>query len=126
MTFTEAVSTVLNKYATFDGRAARSEYWWWVLFIILVQVVTNILDAMIFAPILGLVSGSAQPLSLLVSLALLIPGLAVSFRRMHDIDKSAWWLLVAFIPIVGILVLIYFFIQKGTSGSNQFGSDPLH
>ena len=124
MSFTEAVSSVLGKYATFSGRARRSEYWWWVLFLLLVGFVAGLIDAMVIAPMLGFSSSDSlagQPLSLIITLALLIPGLAVSVRRLHDIDKSGWWLLISLIPLIGLLLLIYFAVQPGTEGPNRFG-----
>ncbi len=124
MTFTQAVRTGFSKYATFSGRAARPDFWWWVLFSVLVNLASNIVDAYLIAPALGLPSfgeDSAQPLSMLVALALLLPGLAVSVRRLHDIDRSGWWVLIAFIPIIGLIVLIYWYVQPGTDGENRFG-----
>ncbi|ARE41894.1 Integral membrane protein [Rhodovulum sp. P5] len=117
----DAVKTVLSKYATFSGRAPRGEYWWWVLFVFIVLFITGMIDAVIFAPMTGGGPDAGQPLSFLVSLGLLLPNLAVGVRRLHDIDKSGWWLLIGLIPILGALVLIYFFVQKGTEGGNRFG-----
>ena len=81
LTFGEAIQSVFNKYATFTGRASRSEYWWWALFTFLVGVVCNIIGG-----VLGITW-----LSGIVSLALFIPGLAVLVRRLHDINMSGWW-----------------------------------
>jgi len=64
-------------------------------------------------------------LSLIVSLGLLLPAVGASIRRMHDINRSGWWILVGLIPILGAIVLIYWFVQKGTAGPNQYGEDPL-
>jgi uncharacterized membrane protein YhaH (DUF805 family) len=73
----------------------------------------------------GMVGDSGMGmLTLLYSLAVLIPGLAVSFRRLHDIDKSAWWLLIAFVPLIGVIVLLVFACMEGTRGDNRFGPDP--
>ncbi|MDA7946808.1 MAG: DUF805 domain-containing protein [Hyphomicrobiaceae bacterium] len=124
MTFTDAVRTCFSKYATFSGRAARPEYWWWVLFSVLVNIASNIVDAYLIAPALGLPpfgENSAQPLSIIVGLALLLPGLAVAVRRLHDIDRSGWWMLIALIPIIGLIVLIYWAVQPGTESDNQYG-----
>ena len=96
----------------------------WVLFSVLANLASNIVDAYVISPALGLPpfgEHSAQPLSLVVSLALLLPGLAVSVRRLHDIDRSGWWVLIAFIPIIGLIVLIYWYVQPGTAGENRFG-----
>ncbi len=119
-----AVKTVLGKYATFSGRAARPEYWWWVLATIILYVTLGIIDGALVAPMMGYESfspESAQPLSAIASLALLLPNLAVAARRLHDTDRSGWWLLLSLIPIIGTLVLIYFLVQRGTEGSNRFG-----
>ncbi|MEM8744990.1 MAG: DUF805 domain-containing protein [Pseudomonadota bacterium] len=124
MTFTQAVKTGFSNYATFSGRAERPDFWWWVLFAIAVNLASNAIDAYLIAPALGLPSfgeHSAQPLSLVVALALLLPGLAVSVRRLHDIDRSGWWILIAFIPIIGLIILIYWYVQPGTAGENRFG-----
>lgn len=112
MEFKPAVQHVLNNYVTFSGRALRSEYWYWVLFTIIATIVLSIVDG-----ILGL-----QLLVNLFSLAVLLPGISVSVRRLHDLDKSGWWLLLAFIPLIGAIVLIYWFCQKGTDGQNRFGA----
>jgi len=124
----DAVKTVFGKYAVFSGRASRSEYWWWVLFVAIVSMVTQIVDGAVLAPAMGFQAfqeGAGQPLSMIFSLGVLLPGLGVSVRRMHDIDRSGWWLLIAFVPLVGILLLIYWFVQTGTTGTNRFGADPL-
>ena len=118
MDFQTAVRTVLQqKYADFNGRAPRSEYWWWVL---------GYAIAYIAAAIIGSILGRiGMFLPLLVVLAVIIPTIAVGIRRLHDIDKSGWWLLLGLVPFVGGLILIYFFVQKGTTGPNQFGEDQL-
>lgn len=117
MSFTEAVKTCFSKYVDFTGRAPRSEFWWWVLFVIIVSVVLSIIDF----SVLGAGESGISVLSSLWSLATLLPGLAVSVRRLHDTDRSGWWILIAFIPIIGFLVLLYFYVQKGTEGQNRFG-----
>lgn len=124
MTMAEAVKTVLGKYATFSGRAARPEYWWWVLATIILITVLSLIDGAIIAPMMGFEAfhkDAVEPLSGIGSLAILLPQLAVGVRRLHDIDRSGWWLLLGLIPIVGTLVLLYFLVQPGTVGSNRFG-----
>ncbi len=121
MTFTESISAVYGKYATFSGRARRSEYWWWVLF----QAVAGVVIGLVAMGMgLGRDFGS-DPLSLIWSLANLLPGIAVSVRRLHDLDKSGWWLLIALIPLIGAIVLIVWFCSRGTVGPNQHGIDPV-
>jgi uncharacterized membrane protein YhaH (DUF805 family) len=104
MTFTDAVSTCFKKYATFDGIAERSEYWWFFLFCVLMSAV------------LGLFSDAVGAA---FSIATLLPSLAVGARRLHDTDRSGWWQLLMFIPLIGWIVLIVFFAQEGKS--NRYG-----
>ena len=113
----EAVATCFAKYVGFEGRATRPEYWWWVLFVVAVAVILQIVGAIV----LGADSGAGGVLSGLFYLATFLPGLAVSVRRLHDTDRSGWWLLIAFIPLIGSLVLLYFMVQPGTPGPNRFG-----
>src|SRR4051812_3359841 len=122
MNLVEAVRSVLSKYATFSGRARRAEYWWFVLFQVLVGIVAAILDAALGT---GFGSGSGV-FSLIVTLALLLPGLAVTVRRLHDTDRSGWWILIGLIPVVGAIVLIVFTVLDGTPGPNRFGPSPKH
>jgi uncharacterized membrane protein YhaH (DUF805 family) len=117
MDFAQAVRTCLNKYAGFSGRAQRSEYWYFFLFMVIVNIVASVVDSAIF--------GDMPLLYLVATLALLVPSIAAGVRRLHDTDKSGWWLLLGFIPVVGAIVLIVFFCQRGTIGSNRFGPDPL-
>ncbi len=124
MGLTEAVRTVLSKYATFSGRASRPEFWYWVLATIIVGAILGLIDFFVIGPVLDFNLGdenSGRPLSLLFSLAFLLPGIAVAARRLHDQDRSGWWLLVAFVPVVGVFVLIYWYIQPGSDGDNRFG-----
>jgi uncharacterized membrane protein YhaH (DUF805 family) len=120
----------LRKYAQFDGRARRSEFWLFWLFIMIVQIVFNVLVATVGggamtagAPPAGPVMGLYMLLGAF-GLAVLVPGIAVAFRRLHDTNRSAWWLLIALIPFIGALVLIVFYLLPGTPGENRFGPDP--
>jgi uncharacterized membrane protein YhaH (DUF805 family) len=108
---------VLENYANFDGRARRAEFWWYFLANLIISVVFNIIDAVIGSGM----GGGIGVLGLIYSLAVLIPGLAVAIRRLHDTGKSGWWLLLVFIPIVGIIVLIVFWATDGTPGANDYG-----
>lgn len=105
---------VLKKYAVFSGRARRKEYWYFVLFNIIISIAVSIIGS-----ILG-----TTLLDKLYALAILLPGLAVSVRRLHDIDRSGWWLLLIFIPIAGPIILLVFAVTNGTQGANQYGPDP--
>ncbi len=117
MEFQTAVRTCFQKYATISGRARRSEYWWFALFALIANIVLSIIDSIVF--------GDARVLSGIFSLVLLLPSICVAGRRLHDTGRSAWWLLLGLIPLIGFLVLIWWFIQKGTDGSNEYGPDPL-
>jgi uncharacterized membrane protein YhaH (DUF805 family) len=116
MNFVEAIQSGFSNYVNFSGRAQRSAYWWWALFYFIVLIVAEILDSVIFG---------SPVLYLIITLALLLPTIALGVRRLHDTDRSGWWLLIAFIPLIGAIVLIVFFVQKGTTGPNRFGPDPL-
>ncbi len=98
MTFQESIKTCFNKYADFNGRATRSEFWWFVLFLVLVSLGLSIISAI---------------LSALFSLAILLPSITVSTRRLHDTGRSGWWQLIGFVPIIGWIVLIVFMAQEG-------------
>lgn len=116
MTFMESVQTVFSNYATFVGRAKRSEFWWWVLFVVGASIILNIID--------GIVLGGSGIIGGLFSLATLVPGIAVTARRLHDIGRSGWWQLIAFIPLLGLIVMIYFCVQPTQEGENDYGSQP--
>lgn len=125
MTFQDAIRTCLGKYADFQGRARRAEYWWWVLFVILASIAAGIVDSLIGAALTG-GGGTGLPVfGAAVSLAAFLPSLAVAVRRLHDTDRSGWWYLLVFLPVIGFIVLIIFFVQRGTAGPNRFGPDPL-
>lgn len=118
MEFSEAVRTVLTeRYADFSGRAQRSEYWWFVLFYFLVALAVGAIGAI--SETLGGI------LNVVVTLGLLIPSIAVAVRRFHDMDRSGWWVLLVLIPVIGTIVLLIWFTQRGTDGPNRFGPDPL-
>ncbi len=118
MGFQEAVRTVLSKYVVIEGRAPRSEYWYFILFALLGGAILGAVDGILFG-------GSMTPISTLFSLAIFIPSITVGVRRLHDRDMSGWWLLLALIPIIGTIALIVIFILRGTEGENRFGPDPL-
>jgi uncharacterized membrane protein YhaH (DUF805 family) len=117
MGFMDAVKTCLNKYASIEGRASRSEYWWFYLFTMIVGLVPYFLGAIAGSSILIIIGG-------IIILGLMLPGICAGIRRLHDHDKSGWWMLIALVPIVS-LVLLYWFVIRGTVGPNQFGPDPV-
>lgn len=112
---------VLNKYATFSGRARRKEYWMFTLFNIIISIALALVDDMMGLTIGG---GTSGIIGSLYSLAVLIPGIAVSVRRLHDLGKSGWMLLIAFIPLVGAIWLIILFATDGQPGGNEYGANP--
>ena len=111
----------LKKYAVFSGRSRRKEYWYFVLFNIIVGVVLAAIDAL-----LGTFSSSSNIglLSGIYSLAVLIPTLAVTVRRLHDIDRTGWWILIGLVPLIGGIVLLVFALLDSTPGSNRYGPNP--
>ncbi|HEY1076506.1 MAG TPA: DUF805 domain-containing protein [Fontimonas sp.] len=111
---------VLKKYAVFNGRARRQEYWMFVLFNLIISVVLSFVDGM-----LGMSVGEGLGLlGLIYALAVLLPGIGVSIRRLHDTNRSGWWLLIALVPVVGVIVLLVFMVLDSTPGENRFGSNP--
>jgi uncharacterized membrane protein YhaH (DUF805 family) len=119
MNFTQAITSGFQNYVNFSGRAVRSEFWYWVLFAIIVSVVAKLIDLALFS------SSDLSPISALVGLALFLPGLAITVRRLHDGDRSGWWILLNLIPLIGAIVLIVWYCTRGTIGPNRFGPDPL-
>jgi uncharacterized membrane protein YhaH (DUF805 family) len=123
MSFQEAIRVCLQqKYVDFNGRARRSEYWFFALFTALVSIVGGILDA-----IFGLkgFSQGTGPIQGVLQLALLLPSLAVGARRLHDTSRSGWWLLIGLVPLVGWIVLLLFFIQD-SQPANKYGPSPKY
>lgn len=112
---------VLRKYADFTGRARRTEYWMYTLFNLLIVIGLSIVDEVAG---LNKATEGLSPLSTLYSLAVLIPGLAVIVRRLHDTGKSGWWILIALIPLIGAIVLLVFMVRDGDRGPNKYGLDP--
>ena len=119
----EAVRYGLSNYVNFQGRTGRATFWWWVLAVFLFSFALALLDEII----LGGGSGIADtgPLQALGSLALLLPNLAMAVRRLHDIGRSGWWVLIGIIPIVGWLVLIYWYCQPSREPAPDTAQDPL-
>lgn len=105
MTFTDSIKTCLSKYADFSGRATRSECWWFVLFQILITILAAIIHPIVY---------------IVVALGLFLPSCAAQVRRMHDIGKSGWYLLISIIPFIGLIV-IYWLCKESDAGSNAYG-----
>ncbi|HEX4410618.1 MAG TPA: DUF805 domain-containing protein [Xanthobacteraceae bacterium] len=118
MNFQQAIASGFRNYVSFSGRAIRSEFWYWQLFVFLVSIGTEIIDY-------SFVGGDSisTPLTSLWGLATFLPGLGLAIRRLHDTDRSGWWFFLVFIPLIGFIVLIIWWCQKGTDGYNRFGAD---
>ncbi len=120
MSFQDAVRTCLTqKYADFNGRARRSEYWYYVLFTVIVAIVADIIDRIVGTNDMFSNNGLVGTIA---SLALLVPSLAVGARRLHDTDRSGWWQLIS-LTVVGVIVLIVFWVQD-SKGDNKHGPNP--
>ena len=113
MKFSESVSTCIKKYFVFEGRASRSEYWWFQLIVSPSYLISEVVESEISYFFLG------------ITLFTLIPAISAGVRRLHDTNKSGFFILISFIPFIGGLVLLFFFITEGTKGKNRFGPDPL-
>lgn len=109
----------MRHYATFTGRTSRAGFWLYTLIYVIIMVIASVLDT----NILGYDMESGGPISGIMGLIHLIPGIAISVRRLHDIDRTGWWLLISF-TIIGMLVLFIFNVLAGTPGPNRFGPDP--
>lgn len=106
---------VLRKYAVFDGRARRTEYWMFLLFNVIIAIGLSVVESIVGGPgILGMLYG----------LAVLLPGIGVSIRRLHDTSRSGWWCLIGLVPIVGGIALLVFMAQDGHPGPNMYGPNP--
>lgn len=115
VTFPEAIKMGFDKYCCFTGRASRSEYWWWALFTFIVGAVL----AIVFG------NGTAGSIiSGLVTLALFLPGLGLCVRRLHDINRSGWFVLLSLIPLIGAIILIIWFVKESDPTPNQYGPVP--
>jgi uncharacterized membrane protein YhaH (DUF805 family) len=115
MGFGQAISAGFSNYVNFRDRASRSEYWFWILFIVLADIVTSLIDATLDIHFVTGVFG----------LVTIVPNISVAVRRLHDLDRTGWWLLIGFIPLVGWIILLIWYCTRGTAGPNRFGPDPL-
>lgn len=132
MNFAEATRSCLTQYASFRGRAARSEFWFFVLFVLICATVASVLDNLLgtnfhrISPFTGqLVTSPYGFVYSIVLLALLLPNISVQVRRLHDTGRSGWWCWLALIPIIGGIILLIWFCSRGSPGENDYGHDPL-
>lgn len=116
MNFSEAISACMSKYATFDGRSSRSEFWWFNLFTVLLSWGASIVGVLTL-------NDGGNILSSIVDLVFLLPSLAVSSRRLHDINRSGWWTLIV-ITVIGLIPLIYWWAKESDPAENQYGAKP--
>ena len=117
---------VIKKYATFTGRARRQEYWMFVLVSAIISIILGVIDGVMTGVVNGVLGSSDVRLNLLgalYSLFILLPSIAVGVRRLHDTGKSGWWMLLALVPLVNLILLV-FFITDGVAGPNEYGPDP--
>ena len=122
MSFTESIRTCFSKYGVANGRARRSEYWWFALFLFIISLVTGFADAFLFTDLV--LEDGMSPINIIASLAMFIPSVTAYIRRLHDVNRSGWWMFIA-LTIVGIIPLLIWLCSKGTDGPNDFGDDPL-
>jgi uncharacterized membrane protein YhaH (DUF805 family) len=130
MSFGQAVTSYFQNYVTFTGRAPRSAYWWVFLFNLIIAVVAAVCDQVLgiaytMAGPTGVMSLGYGPIYTIYLLAVLLPSIALSVRRLHDRDMSGWWFLLVFVPLIGALILLVWFCLPGTPGDNRFGPNPL-
>jgi uncharacterized membrane protein YhaH (DUF805 family) len=114
VSFPESIKHVLTNYASGQGRAGRSEFWWFTLFVVLVCFAGSLLDAVLGTSFIAVIA----------FLALFVPSVAVTVRRLHDTNRSGWWYLLSFIPLIGGIVLLVFCLQNSKAGSNEYGAAP--
>lgn len=116
MNFGDSIRVCLSKYATFQGRASRSELWFFYLFYVIVLMVAGIIDGII---------GTDVVLYSLATFGLMLPIISATVRRLHDVNRSGWWYWIALVPLVGGIVLLIWLCTRGTAGDNTYGADPL-
>ncbi|WP_298858598.1 DUF805 domain-containing protein [uncultured Sulfitobacter sp.] len=118
-TFMGALKDGFARFVDFKTRSTRSQYWWFTLWSIIVSVITGVID-------LSLGMGDTGPIGLMASLVFFLPSIAVAIRRLHDIGRTGWWMLLVFIPLIGWIVLIVFYCTKSEPTPNQWGPEPQH
>ena len=128
MTFINSIKTCYKKYFTFSGRASRSEFWWWQLYLLITYLVIVAIMSVFGFLVMSYTWNPHHYVGLLIPwiiniicLSLLLPTLAVSIRRLHDSNKSGWWFFLGFIPIVGQIILLVFYLKKSDEGENDYG-----
>ncbi len=126
MNFVDAVKSAFARFADFATRSSRSEYWWFMLFYFLVGLVVSIIGFTIESSVFGQgMEMTSGIIDLLVFLVFIVPTISVTARRLHDIGRSGWWQLMALIPLLGALILLFWVVKRGEDGDNRFGANPL-
>ena len=118
MGFAQALASGFKNYVNFSGRACRSEYWFWVLWMIIFAIIAAVIDHTVLS------ESEWSPVTTIFDLATFLPSLAIGIRRLHDIDRTGWWTLIA-LTVIGIILLLIWACMRGTAGPNRFGADPL-
>ncbi len=120
------IDTIKHRYAYFDGRATRSEYWYFVLFSAIVSILLSLIDTLVINPyVLGMRPEDVSVSGILLgifTLAMILPQIGLGVRRLHDIGKSGWWYFIILIPLLGALVLLFYFVTDSQSGENEYGA----
>jgi uncharacterized membrane protein YhaH (DUF805 family) len=124
MSLSEAFNSVLSKPIDFSGRARRSEYWWWLVAVLLIEIVLGVALAVFFAVGWRGLGYAVSVLTFFVALALIVPSLAVTWRRLHDTGRSGAWYFISFVPVVGGIILLVFTLLDSQPGPNQYGPNP--
>jgi len=130
MDFLQAIASCFNKYADFSGRASRREYWFFFLFRVVTEYIAGMIDKTalqdyVHTYYIGHFAQQIGLLGIIVGIFLILPSISVACRRLHDVDRSGWWLLSALTIIGAVFPLFFWVCTKGTQGDNRFGSDPL-
>jgi len=122
MSFGQAITSGFKNYALFSGRATRSAFWWFYLFTVIVAIAISVVEGLFGSPD---VAAGVGLISVIWTLAIILPILGLMVRRLHDANHTGWWILIAFIPLIGAIVLIVFWATAGTQGDNKYGSPAL-
>ncbi len=126
MNFVDAVKSAFARFADFATRSSRSEFWWFMLFYFLVVLVVSIIGFTIESSVFGQgMEMTSGIIDLLIFLVFIVPTISVTARRLHDTGRSGWWQLMALIPLLGALILLFWVVKRGEDGDNRFGANPL-
>ena len=121
MTFQDSIKSCFKKYGSINGRATRSEYWYWALFVFLVSIFTLVIDVNLLG---SSINDEFTPLNSIWTLAVFIPGITVTVRRLHDVNRSGWWILII-LTVIGIIPYIYWLVKGSDATENSFGPSSL-